>query len=325
MPGLRCGGGLPWLGIAAVVVLTGIVLTGMRRSNVTNIIIVTVTLAALGAFVVAGLPTLLDSGGAHMTPFFAAPNDGAVGDARGFLYATALMFVAYTGYGRIATLGEEVKDPSRTIPRAIVMTLIVSATLYMAVGIVAVGTVGAEALSAAAERDAAPLEVVARRFAIPGLPGVVAVGAITAMLGVLLNLILGLSRVLLAMGRRGDMPAATARLDAAGRTPYVAVVVIGVLIAGLAATGSVKTTWSFSAFTVLIYYAITNLAALRLTRAERLFSAAFSWAGLIGCLFLAFWVEWRIWLTGVALIAGGLVWHVLRRRAAGPGDGGSGV
>lgn len=88
----------------------------------------------------------------------------------------------------------------------------------------------------------------------------------------------------MAMGRRRDMPAATARLNASRTTPFVAVIVVGVLIAGLTLIGSVKTTWSFSAFTVLVYYAITNLAALRLKPQERLFNAAF-------CLVRALWVH----------------------------------
>ncbi len=110
------------------------------------------------------------------------------------------------------------------------------------------------------------------------------------------------------------MPQATARLDIKGNTPWVAVIIIGLLIAGLASIGSVKTTWSFSAFTVLIYYAITNLAALRLSRDQRLYSPVFPWCGLIGCLFLAFWVDWQIWLAGLGLIAVGLIWHRIRRR-----------
>src|SRR5205085_5321309 len=180
------------------------------------------------------------------------------------LEACALMFVAYTGYGRIATLGEEVREPRRTIPRAILATLIVSALLYIGVGLVAVATIGSQGLYEATISSAAPLEVAAKVFDIPGIDILVAIGAMTAMLGVLLNLILGLSRVLLAMGRRADMPRATARLNDAGTTPTVSVVVVGAAIIGLTFIGSVKTTWSFSTFTVLVHYAITNLAALRL-------------------------------------------------------------
>jgi len=138
----------------------------------------------------------------------------------------------------------------------------------------------------------------------------------TAMLGVLLNLILGNSRVLLAMGRRGDMPAAVARLNDARTTPYVAVVGVGALILALALVGSVKTTWAFSAFTVLVYYAITNLAALRLPEAERRYPRWVAGLGLVACLFLAFWVEWRVWVAGLALLALGLGWRAAFRRLA---------
>ncbi len=305
------------IALAVSVALTLVVLSGIRRSNITNIVIVSVTLLALAAFVAAGLPRLLAHGAAHFQPFFgtADANDTAdTGGLQSLLYATALMFVAYTGYGRIATLGEEVRDPRRTIPRAIVATLIVSAVLYIAVGLVAIGSVGAVELGQATEQQAAPLETVARTFDLPGVHWLVAIGAMTAMLGVLLNLILGLSRVALAMGRRRDLPAATARLDRTGTTPHVAVILVGVIITGLAAIGSVKTTWTFSAFTVLVYYAITNLAALRLRPEKRLFSPIFPAIGLVACLFLAFWVNWQIWASGLGLIAAGLVWHTIMRR-----------
>ena len=143
---------------------------------------------------------------------------------------------------------------------------------------------------------------------------VVSVGAMTAMLGVLLNLILDLSRVLPATGRRADMPAATARLNAARTTPTVAVAVVGIVIAALALIGNVKTTWSFSAFTVLIYYAITNLAALHLPADQRLYGRWLAWAGLVACLFLAFWVEWKVWAAGLGLLLVGIVWQAVASR-----------
>lgn len=316
--GLPGGRWLPAVAVAGALALTLVVLGGMRRSNHANLVVVGITLTALLAFVVAGLPGLLEGGAARFTPFFTGGEAGR-GDVRGLLYATALMFVAYTGYGRIATLGEEVRDPRRAIPRAIVATLVVSALLYLAVAAVGVAGVGWEALAAATERRAAPLEAVARGFGVPGVTRLVALGAITAMLGVMLNLILGLSRVLLAMGRRGDLPRAVARVDEGGRTPHVAVLLAGGAIAALAATGSVETTWSFSAFTVLLYYAITNLAALRLEEEDRLFPRVFAWGGLAGCLFLAFWVDPPVWLAGLGLLAAGLAWHAHRRRRGAAG------
>jgi basic amino acid/polyamine antiporter, APA family len=175
---------------------------------------------------------------------------------------------------------------------------------------------GAGGLQAATATQAAPLAIAAQRFPFPFSSEVLSVGAITAMLGVLLNLILGLSRVLLAMGRRRDMPAAFERLNKSGATPYWAVLIVGVAIGGLVLIGDVKTTWSFSAFTVLIYYALTNLAALKLPRERRLYPRWVADLGLVVCLFLAFWVERETWLIGLGLIFIGLLWHGIARRWA---------
>ncbi|HLA39449.1 MAG TPA: APC family permease [Candidatus Glassbacteria bacterium] len=295
--------------LATVLTLTLLVLGGIRSSNRANLIIVSVTLLALVAFIATGIPTLLDAGSVHLQGALSLENGpGAL------LEATALMFVAYTGYGRIATLGEEVREPRRNIPRAIIAALLVSMILYLAVAVVAVGTVGSERLSKFALERAAPLEMAAASFGVKNVTALVSVGALTAMLGVLLNLILGISRVLLAMGRRGDMPSGLARIGSRTGSPTAAILATGLAIMLLALTGSVKTTWTFSAFTVLIYYAITNLAALRLPEAERLYPKWVAWAGLAACLFLAFWVETRYWLAGVILIAAGLGWKALINR-----------
>ena len=313
--GVEAGAWVPAVAMAGVAVLTAVVLGGMRRSNVTNIAIVSLTLVALLALVVTGTGTAAQAFPDNLRPFFDAPGDGPWIQTQGLLYATALMFVAYTGYGRVATLAEEVEDPARTIPKAIVATLAVTALLYLAVATVSVGIIGAADLQAATEGRAAPLQAVAQEIEVPGVATLVAVGAVTAMLGVMLNLILGLSRVVLAMGRRQDLPRATARLDARGSTPWVAVLLTGGLVAALTAIGDVETTWSFSAFTVLVYYALTNLAALRLSHEQRFFSRFYPWAGLGGCVFLAFWVDPRVWVSGLGLIVLGLAWHAFRQRA----------
>lgn len=288
-----------------------------RNEGRLNTIIVALTLLALAGFVVFGLPSAVAGVSSHTGAVFADNREGS--GASGFFQATALMFVAYTGYGRIATLGEEVHDPRRSIPRAIIVTLVATAVIYALVAVVAVASAGAGGLAEATKQAAAPLEVIARGFALPGSwgPGIgwlVAAGAVTAMLGVLLNLVLGLSRVVLAMARRGDMPALFARVDAKYSSPMAAVLLVGAIIAGLTAIGSVKTTWSFSAFTVLVYYALTNLAALRLPPEARLYPRWIPVAGLVCCLGLAFWVEPAIWAAGLCLIAIGLVWHIVARR-----------
>ena len=302
------------LALIGVLVLTVIVAGGISRSNRANTTIVTFTLLALAGFVAFGLPSAIAGASGHLDAFFADSGEGS--GASGFLHATALMFVAYTGYGRIATLGEEVHDPRKSIPRAIIVTLVATAAIYALVAFVAVASIGAGGLAEATKQAAAPLEVIARGFDIPGVAWLVAAGAVTAMLGVLLNLLLGLSRVVLAMARRGDMPALFARVDAKRSSPVAAVLLVGGIIAGLAAIGSVETTWSFSAFTVLVYYALTNLAALRLPPEARLYPRWIPAAGLVCCLGLAFWVEPAIWAAGLGLIAAGLVWHRVARRVS---------
>ena len=298
----------PWLAVGAVALFTILVLAGIQRSSQANIAIVSVTLLALGAFVLAGMPMAFSAGTEAFVPFFFDSGGEAV---RPFVYATALMFVAFTGYARIATLGEEVIEPRRTIPRAIIVTLVVTALLYIAVAAVAIGSVGADRLAGA---SATPLELAARAMEMPFLAQLVAIGAITAMLGVLLNLILGLSRVLLAMGRQRDMLPIFGRVSADGKAPAAAVIAVGILVAALAAIGSVELAWSFSAFTVLVYYAFTNLAALRLPEEHRLYPRWIARAGLAACLFLAFWVPLAIWGAGIALIALGLLWRQVALR-----------
>lgn len=299
--------------VLAVMALGGVVLAGMRRSSSTNVVIVAVTLIALLVFCIAGLPGLIAEGRETFEPFLNTERP-----LLGLLEATALMFVAYTGYGRIATLGEEVREPRRTIPRAIIMTLSVSMVLYIAVGVVATAGIGGLLREGADQGLAAPLSTIAEGFGVPGVGVIVSVGAITAMLGVLLNLILGLSRIALAMGRRGDLPASLARINTRGTTPAAAVIFVLVIILALTAIGSIRLAWSFSAFTVLIYYAITNLASIRLPRDARLYPVAVSWCGLFGCLMLAFFVEPRIWVSGLGILAGGLLWRYVWRRLNAP-------
>jgi APA family basic amino acid/polyamine antiporter len=291
------------IAVAAVVALTAIVVMGIRRSNRANIVIVSVTLFALVFFVLAGLPQVWSK---PWLPFLPASDGGSPWPS--LLESTALMFVAFTGYARIATLGEEMRDPTRTIPQAIIYTLVVSALVYIAVGSVAIAAIGPEALAEAALSDVAPLVAAARTFGLPAMPYIVSIGAVTAMLGVALNLILGLSRVVLAMGRRGDLPALFANVNGSG-SPVPAVIAAGAAIAALALIGKVEITWSFSAFTVLIYYALTNLAALRLPKEKQLYSPLIAWAGLAACLSLAFFVEREVWMVGVGIILAGLLWH----------------
>ena len=293
------GASLP-LAVGVVVLVAVIALSGIERSNRVNIVIVSSVILALMIFVGTGFSSAVKNKAAFQ-PLF----DG--GKLTDLLQATALMFVAFTGYGRIATLGEEVAEPRRTIPRAVIVTLLISMALYLLVAFVGIGVNAFENLDGS-------LALASKSVSNAALPTVMLVGATVAMVSVLLNLVLGLSRVVLAMGRRGDLPKATARISESTSVPAVATVGVAVLIAVGVCVDDVKLTWSFSAFTVLVYYAITNLCAIRMKPGERLYPIWPAYLGLAACLTLAFFVDWEIWLTGLGLIIFGLAWRACFNR-----------
>ena len=282
--------------VTLVVAITLLTITGLQRSNAVNITIVSLVLMTVTAFVIKSAPALFEHPD-RLQPLF---DPKRLPD---LLHAAALMFVAYTGYGRVATLGEEVQEPRRTIPRAVIITLIISLMLYLTVA--AVGLAQSEQLGKLANGFGGSL-----------LGKIVTGGAAIAMVSVLLNLVLGLSRVVLAMGRRGDLPKATASITESTKVPALATIIVSLLITGLVCLGDMKLTWSFSAFTVLVYYALTNLCAIRLKDEERLYPVWIAHFGFIACLSLAFFVEWRVMITGLGLITLGLIWKKIFRQAA---------
>ena len=284
--------------------VTCLVLLGLRRSNQFNIAIVLITILSLVSFVLfsAFVEVTGDSSFFDVT---LAPEE--------LLEGTALLFVAYTGYGRIATLGEEVREPRRTIPLAICATLGASWLLYASVGWALTNYQEFEVLGLGdGLNQTLRLEVVVQTFDQPWLEKLVQVGAITAMLGVLLNLILGLSRVYLAFGRRNDLPKAFAKLDAQSN-PRLAVLFTGIVIAALCLMGDVLMTWSLSAVTVLIYYGITNLAALRLNKQDQIFPKWISIIGLFSCVFLSVFVGQEIWIKAGILVVPAVLFSVFLR------------
>jgi APA family basic amino acid/polyamine antiporter len=276
----------------------------LTRAGFINLALVAVSVSSLGLFVWTALPELSRD---RFSPF--APH--GVG---GILSASALLFVAYTGYGRIATLGEEVKNPHRTIPMALILSLGAAALLYMLVTATAVGRIGAEAFAQAA-KGGAPLAVAAKA---PWVKGVLTLGAATALGSVFLNLMLGLSRMTFAMARGKDLPSGLARLNQAS-SPFQAVLFVGVVVGGLVALRSIVGLLSISAFTVLVYYGLTNASALRLGREQRLVHPLVPAAGLVFCLALAASVPVRHLAIGAAVLGAGILWRLLWRAVVPPG------
>jgi basic amino acid/polyamine antiporter, APA family len=292
------------IALIAVLLMTIVAACGLTKANWLNAAIVGVTLIALGGFIAVGLGQSTIASRWTPTPFI-TPRIGQ---------ATALMFVAYTGYGRITTMTEEVRNPRRSIPIAVFCSLGMTLLLYLGVASVIVQPIHNGGWGDRAAQSLT-LSAIAQGFHSTWPVGpIVSIGAISAMLGVLLNLILGLSRVLMAMGRQGDMPGQTARLNATQTTPTIAVWTMGGIVAGLVTIGNIKTTWSFSAFNVLIYYAIANLAALQLPQADRRYPRWMAIGSLISCISLAFWIESSVWQAGLGLIGLGLIGKGVRDR-----------
>jgi APA family basic amino acid/polyamine antiporter len=270
--------------VAAVVTLTALNYTGIQKSAMLTRIIVALVLAVL-AVVVGAILGFGDVDGSRL----------AFGDVsvRGVLQAAGLLFFAFAGYARIATLGEEVRDPARTIPRAIPIALGIALLVYAVVAVTVVGELGSATLASAT----APLADAVRAAGLPNLEPMVRAGAAVAALGSLLALILGVSRTTLAMARDRHLPHALAVVHPRFKSPHRAEVVVGVVVVAVAALVDVRGAIGFSSFAVLLYYAIANASAWTLGR--KVIPAI----GFVGCLVLAFLLPISSVLVGAAVVA----------------------
>lgn len=264
------------LAVAAVVVLTGVNLLGITRTALLTRILLGVVLATL-AFVAAA--ALL---GPHASPDGGA-GAAAVAGGWGVLPAAGLMFFAFAGYARIATLGEEVMNPTRTIPRAILAALAAAFVIYLGLALLLQWHLPAEQLAG----SAAPLlDAVTGSRLSAGAPFVQA-GAAAACLGALLALITGVGRTAMAMARERDLPSPLARVGGARTVPFVAELTVAAAVIVLLLTTNVLTVVGFSSFGVLIYYSVTNAAAFTLSARPWHAPRWLNVLGFLGCLLLA--------------------------------------
>jgi APA family basic amino acid/polyamine antiporter len=293
--------------VAAVVALTAVNYAGIGKSALLTRAIVALVLAVLAAVVVV----VLGFGDLHGTRLVFG-DDVSVG---GVLQAAGLLFFAFAGYARIATLGEEVRDPARTIPRAIPIALGIALAVYTVVAVAVLSELGTTALASAP----APLADAVRAAGFPGFEPVVRVGAAVAALGSLLALILGVSRTTLAMARDRYLPHPLAAVHPRFASPHRAEVVVGVVVAVVAAVVDVRGAIGFSSFAVLLYYAVTNASAWTLEpegrRHQPLRRKSIPVVGLGGCLLLAFLLPVSSVVSGAGvLLVGALVYGARRIR-----------
>jgi basic amino acid/polyamine antiporter, APA family len=297
------------VGVVAAVAVTAVNLAGVTKTARATRWLLAAVLAVLGTAVVAAL--------AGDRP---DPQPLAVVDAVGpldVLGAAALLFFAFAGYARIATLGEEVRDPRRTIPRAVPIALVAALLLYLVVGATLLVVLGPDRTAATTR----PLVELVEVAGAPWLAPVVVVGAGIAALGALLSLVAGVSRTAFAMAAEGDLPRALDAVHPNRKVPHRAEVVVGMAVVAVVLTGGLVGAVAFSAFTVLLYYAVTNAAALRLRPDERLWPRAVPVLGLAGCVVLAATLPPATVALGLGWLLGCLaVRAAVRRRAEAVGQ-----
>ncbi|OBB65874.1 APC family permease [Mycobacterium sp. 852014-50255_SCH5639931] len=285
--------------VAAVVALTAVNYAGVRKSAWLTRVIVALVFAVLAAVVVAAFT----SGAGDAVPLRPVGTTVA-----GVIQAAGLLFFAFAGYARIATLGEEVRDPARTIPRAIPLALAITLAVYALVAVAALAVLGPRRLGQAT----APLVDTVRAAGTAWLVPVVQVGAAVAALGSLLALILGVSRTTLAMARDRHLPHVLTAVHPRFGVPHRAELLIGLVVAVLAATADLRGAIGFSSFAVLIYYAVANASAFTLRPDEGRPLPVIPLTGLVGCVLLAFAMPLSSVLSGVTVLGMGIAAYAIR-------------
>ena len=288
------------LAIAAVAALTAINLRGVVKTARATRVILTIVLACLAVVVLA----TAFGGSADLAR--AIPTMPL--DAYGVLQASGILFFAFAGYARIATLGEEVADPARTIPRAIPLALGIAFAVYALVAVCALAALGAAGLAA----SVAPLAAAVEQGRWAMVSPVVRVGAAVASLGVLLSLLAGVGRTAFAMAANGDLPRFLASVHPQRRIPHRAELAAGVLTIVVVAIADVREAIGFSSFAVLVYYAIANASALTLAAHERRWPRALAAVGLAGCALVAISLPLHAVAAGATVLTGGIALYAWR-------------
>jgi APA family basic amino acid/polyamine antiporter len=286
--------------VAAVAAVTAANYAGMQKSALLTRVLVALTLTALALVVIACL-----AGGQASTDHL-APFPGA--SVRDIVQAAGLLFFAFAGYARIATLGEEVRDPARTIPRAISTALAITLVVYAVVAVSALLAVGPEQLAA----TAAPLRVAVDAGRLNALAPAVQAGGAVAALGALLALLLGVSRTTLAMARDRHLPGWLAAVHPRHQVPHRAALIGAVIVSILVLSTDLRAAIGFSSFGVLVYYAIANLSAGTLTVTEHRPPRWVPVLGGLGCVTLALSLPVAAVLSGLGVLAAGVALYRVR-------------
>ncbi len=289
--------------LTALVVMVVLNLVGVTRSAQAARIIVALVLTGLAVVLVAAWLSTGPNAPTGFEAMFAGIGTrlSTASGWYGVLQSAGLLFFAFAGYARIATLGEEVRDPQRNIPRAIITTLIMVGAVYAVVALTLLTKLGAGgiAVSDAPLADAAD--------AVPWAAVLVRITAAIAALGALLAGVAGVTRTALAMARNRDLPSALAAVHPRFGVPHIATIVLGVVVALVILVGDVREVIGFSSAGVLTYYFVANLAAFSQQPAHRRYPRWAQVLGLVLCALLVATLPWQSLLGGAAMFAVGFL------------------
>jgi basic amino acid/polyamine antiporter, APA family len=292
--------------VAAVIILATVNYYGITRTAALTKIIVAIVLATLALVVTASLSATNATASVRSWELLA-------GGWYGILQSAGLLFFAFAGYARIATMGEEVRDPERIIPRAILTALTIAVSIYLVVGAAIMIALGPAGVAATPAPLAAAVDVAGWGWA--GLP--VRLGAAAAALGALLALIAGVGRTTLAMARHDDLPRWFAAVHERHQVPHHAEVAVAGLVCVLILVTDLRGAIGFSSFGVLLYYLIANAAAYTQSSDRRRFPRILQIIGMAGCGTLAITLPVSAVVGGTAVFAVGLGYRALRVRLRG--------
>jgi basic amino acid/polyamine antiporter, APA family len=285
---------------AVVVVLALVNCAGVTRTALLTRVLVSLVLVALVVAAVA----CFRGGSTSGLSGWSSPEHGVYG----VLQSAGLLFFAFAGYARIATLGEEVREPERVIPRAIVGALAGAVVVYAVLALAVLSVLGASGTAA----SSAPLADAVRAVADPWVVGVVRVGAALASAGALLALVAGLGRTGLAMARERDLPGWLDAVHPRFRVPHRAELSVAAVVVVLVLTTDLRGAIGFSSFGVLLYYFVANASAYSQGAAARRYPRWLQVLGAAGCLVLVATLPWQAVLTGLAVIAVGFAIRAAR-------------
>lgn len=293
----------PWVkpvAVLAVALLTIVNTLGITRTATLTRILVAISLVALTLAAIIGFTHTSAGAAEHGPPV----------TVYGVLQSAGFLFFAFAGYARVATMGEEVIDPARTIPRAITTALTITLIVYALVAVSALHALGPVGLASAS----APLGAVADTSGA-GWPGItIQIGAAAAALGALLAMIAGIGRTSLAMARNRDIPSWFAAVHPRFRVPYRAELTLGLIVCVLVAVTDLRGAIGFSSFGVLLYYLVANASAWTQRPENRRYPRFLTVAGGLGCLILVVTLPVASIVAGVVVVAVGLAYRLIRMR-----------